>query len=65
MKKTNSYYGTGKRKTAVARVFMRYGTGEWTVNKRTVDDYFPRETLKMIIRQPLELTGTMVSMAVA
>ena len=59
MKKTNSYYGTGKRKTAVARVFMRYGTGEWLVNKRSVDDYFPRETLKMIIRQPLELTGTM------
>lgn len=56
--KKNSYYGTGKRKTAVARVFMRYGTGEWIVNKRTIDDYFPRETLKMIIRQPLELTGT-------
>jgi small subunit ribosomal protein S9 len=58
VKKTSNYYGTGKRKTAVARVFMRYGTGEFSVNKRTVDDYFPRETLKMIIRQPLELTGT-------
>ena len=57
MKKAGHFYGTGRRKTAVARVFMRPGTGEWKVNQRTIDEYFTRETLKMIIRQPLELTG--------
>ncbi|MBN2384888.1 30S ribosomal protein S9 [bacterium] len=54
----NRYYGTGKRKTCIARVWLKSGTGEIMVNKRTVDDYFPRETLKMLIQQPFELTGT-------
>jgi small subunit ribosomal protein S9 len=48
---------TGKRKTSVARVIMKTGTGKITVNDRPVDAYFPRETLRMIIMQPLELTG--------
>ena len=50
------YYGTGRRKTSTARVFMRSGQGEITVNRRPVDDYFGRETARMIIRQPLEAT---------
>ncbi len=49
---------TGKRKTAIARVWMKPGVGNIVVNKKALDDYFGRETLKMIIRQPLELTGT-------
>lgn len=53
-----SYYGTGRRKTASARVFMRPGSGELTVNGRTFDHYFPNDVLKMIIRQPLLLTET-------
>ncbi|MEJ2066421.1 MAG: 30S ribosomal protein S9, partial [Deltaproteobacteria bacterium] len=53
------YYATGKRKTTVARVWLRPGgEGKIEVNKRTFDDYFPRETLRMIIMQPLELTNT-------
>jgi len=52
------YYGTGKRKNAIARVWLKPGNGEIVVNKRTVEDYFPRETLKMVIQQPFELTGT-------
>ena len=50
------YYGTGRRKDSVARVFLRPGKGEILINKRTVEDYFGRETLKMVLRQPLELT---------
>ena len=54
------YYATGKRKTTVARVWLRPGgEGKIEVNKRTFDDYFPRETLRMIIMQPLELTNTL------
>jgi small subunit ribosomal protein S9 len=53
-----SYYGTGRRKTASARVFMRPGAGEVKVNGRTLDHYFPNNVLKMIIRQPLLLTET-------
>jgi small subunit ribosomal protein S9 len=53
-----SYYGTGRRKTASARVFLRPGSGELTVNGRTFDHYFPNDVLKMIIRQPLQLTET-------
>lgn len=49
-------YGTGRRKTAVARVFLRPGQGTIVVNKRTLDNYFPSETHQMIIRQPLHLT---------
>ncbi len=52
------YYGTGRRKSSVARVYLRPGTGNIIINKKSIDDYFPRETLKMIIRQPLELTET-------
>jgi len=50
------YYGTGKRKSSIARVWLTAGTGVFTVNSKTLDDYFGRETAKMIIRQPLELT---------
>ena len=50
------YYATGKRKTSIARVWISPGTGSITVNKQTIDDYFGRETSKMIIRQPFELT---------
>lgn len=53
------YYATGKRKTSVARVWMKPGEGKIVVNKRTLDEYFGRETSKMIIRQPLELTDNM------
>jgi small subunit ribosomal protein S9 len=50
------YYGTGRRKTAVARVYLRPGTGKITVNKRDFEVYFPNRVLKMIIRQPLLIT---------
>jgi len=53
------YYATGKRKTTVARGWLRPGEGKIEVNKRTFDDYFPRETLRMTIMQPLELTNTL------
>src|SRR2546428_13501265 len=52
------YYGTGRRKTSVARVWIRPGSGRVTVNKRGFEDYFPRETLRMIIAQPFEVTST-------
>lgn len=52
------YYGTGRRKKAVARVYLVPGTGNITVNKRTIDDYFGLETLKVIVRQPLVATDT-------
>ena len=51
------FYATGKRKTAVARVYMKPGTGIMVVNKRSFDDYFTRDSLKMIIQQPLEIVG--------
>ena len=53
-----NYYGTGRRKTAAARVFLRPGAGEVKVNGRTLDVYFPNEVLKMVIKQPLQLTET-------
>jgi len=53
---TIQYYGTGRRKTAVARVYLRPGTGKITVNKRDFEVYFPNRVLKMIIRQPLLIT---------
>jgi small subunit ribosomal protein S9 len=53
------YYATGRRKTSVARVWLMPGEGEVTINKRSIDDYLKRETAKMIIRQPLELTETL------
>jgi small subunit ribosomal protein S9 len=49
-------YATGKRKTSIARVWMKPGTGVITINKRTMDEYFGRPTSKMVVRQPLELT---------
>ncbi|TDT50398.1 30S ribosomal protein S9 [Fonticella tunisiensis] len=52
------YYGTGRRKTSVARVRLVPGEGKITINKRDIDDYFGLETLKVIVRQPLVLTGT-------
>jgi small subunit ribosomal protein S9 len=52
------YYGTGRRKTSTARVYLRPGSGEVKVNQKPFDRYFPNETLRMIIRQPLQLTET-------
>ena len=52
------YYGTGRRKTSTARVYLRPGNGTITVNKRDFNAYFPNEALQMIIRQPLRLTET-------
>jgi len=52
------YYGTGKRKKAVARVYLRPGNGEITINELPFADYFPNDLLKMIIKQPLALTET-------
>jgi small subunit ribosomal protein S9 len=53
------FYATGKRKTSVARVWMKPGTGNIVINKRTLDEYFGRETSKMVVRQPLELTDNL------
>ena len=52
------YYGTGKRKTAIARVWLKPGEGKAIINKRLSDQYFGRETAKMVIQQPFELTET-------
>jgi small subunit ribosomal protein S9 len=52
------YYGTGRRKTSTARVYLRPGTGEIRVNRKTFDQYFPNQALRMVIRQPLTLTDT-------
>jgi small subunit ribosomal protein S9 len=49
------YYGTGRRKTSTARVFLRSGAGQITVNKRPLDQYFGREVARMIVRQPLDV----------
>ena len=51
------FYGTGRRKSSVARVRLYQGTGKVTINGRDIDDYFGLETLKLIVRQPLNLTG--------
>ena len=59
MYETNPYfYGTGRRKKTVARVRVYAGSGKITINNRDIDDYFGLETLKLIVRQPLALTGT-------
>ncbi len=55
MTATQQYYGTGRRKTSAARVYLRPGSGEIQINKRPLDVYFGRETSRMIVRQPLEL----------
>ena len=52
---TSTNYGTGRRKTSTARVFLRTGSGKITVNDRTLDEFFGRKTARMIVRQPLEL----------
>ncbi|MDR0822021.1 MAG: 30S ribosomal protein S9 [Oscillospiraceae bacterium] len=52
------YYGTGRRKESTARVRVYPGSGEITINDRSIDDYFGLDTLKLIVRQPLALTGT-------
>jgi len=49
------FYATGRRKSSVARVYIQAGTGKITINKRDIDNYFPEETLKVIVRQPLSL----------
>ncbi|MCR5369208.1 MAG: 30S ribosomal protein S9 [Clostridium sp.] len=54
----NKYYGTGRRKKSVARVYLVPGTGKITINKRDIDEYFGFETLKTIVRQPLTATET-------
>ncbi len=53
------YYGTGRRKTSTARVYLSSGAGDVKVNSKSFESYFPNETLRMIIRQPLQLTGTL------
>ena len=58
MAKAATYYGTGRRKSSVARVFMTPGKGDITINKRSLDDYFGLETLKVIVKQPLVATNT-------
>lgn len=55
---TEQYYGTGRRKTSTARVFIRRGQGNITINNRTLDTYFGRQTARMIVRQPIELSDT-------
>ncbi|MDH5491037.1 MAG: 30S ribosomal protein S9 [Myxococcales bacterium] len=51
------HYGTGKRKNAIARVFLKPGEGKYSINGRSFEDYFPRDILRMIIGQPFEITG--------
>lgn len=55
----NYNYGTGRRKSSVARVFIKQGSGKIVVNDKPVDEYFSRETSRMILRQPLELTNNL------
>jgi len=57
-KATEKFYGTGRRKKSIARVYLMPGKGEITINKRDIDDYFGPETLKTIVRQPMVATGT-------
>jgi small subunit ribosomal protein S9 len=61
MEKENVYYATGKRKTAIARTWIKPGNGEITINDRPMDDYFKVEVVKTIIKQPLVLTNTLES----
>ena len=56
MAKSERYYGTGRRKSSVARVYVTPGKGKITINKRDIDEYFGLETLKMVVRQPLAVT---------
>ena len=61
----NRYYGTGRRKSSVARVYLTPGTGKITINKRDIDDFFGLETLKVVVRQPLNETSTVDKFDVA
>ena len=54
---SSTFYGTGRRKSSIARVYLTPGTGKVTINKKDIDDYFGLETLKIIARQPLEATN--------
>ena len=58
-KAAQKFYGTGRRKSSVARVYLTPGKGNITINKRTIDEYFGLETLKVIVRQPLAATETL------
>ncbi len=58
MAKTTKFYGTGRRKSSVARVYLTPGTGKVVINKKDMDDYFGLETLKIIVKQPLVATNT-------
>ncbi len=60
-----TYNATGRRKSSTARVIMKKGTGEIKINKKSVEVHFPRETLRMIIKQPLELTGMLEKMDIS
>ena len=55
----NKYYGTGRRKNAIARVWLVPGNGNFSINKRNLDEYFGKKTLEMIVRRPLELTSSL------
>lgn len=55
---TTQYYATGRRKSSSARVYLRPGKGNITINKRSLEEYFGRETSRMVVRQPLEITET-------
>ncbi len=59
MAKASSFYGTGRRKKSIARVYLTPGKGNITINKRNIDEYLGLETLKVIVRQPLVLTDTL------
>ena len=61
----NKNYGTGRRKTAVARVFLKSGKGSIVVNGKPVDEFFSRETGRMVVRQPLELTKNLSTFDIA
>ena len=58
MAKTTKFYGTGRRKSSIARVYIAPGTGKITINKKDMDEYFGLDTLKVIVRQPLTATET-------
>ena len=57
MAKSTRFYGTGRRKSSVARVYLTPGTGKITINKKDIEEYFGLDTLKVIVRQPLAVTG--------
>ena len=58
MAKSTRFYGTGRRKSSVARVYITPGSGKIVINKKDIEDYFGLETLKVIVRQPFAVTGT-------